>query len=199
MNNFKSNIIKAAVCIILIGISYISLILYCLMGWSMLGWEKVTEQVLGIVIGLGWIVLFCLIVYIIKQNISKKVIIIICIYICLLTTPIIASYVEGNYYKTFSKSKWRGNSNARFLMEEDLYKKYDIKSLSKEEIINFLGEEEEEICSDIRNNFQKNCKKDFMVLWLGKSDYSIKRYMVIIFDGNSVEDIRYINKYFDPI
>ncbi len=84
-------------------------------------------------------------------------------------------------------------------MEEDLYKNYDIMSLSKNEIIELLGEEDKDKCSDIRKNFQKNCKKEFMVLWLGRSEVCIKRYMVIIFDDDSVEDIKYINKYFDPL
>lgn len=47
-------------------------------------------------------------------------------------------------------------------MEEDLYKNYDIMSLSKNEIIELLGEEDKDKCSDIRKNFQKNCKKS---LW----------------------------------
>ena len=104
-----------------------------------------------------------------------------------------------NYYETFSKRKWIGNPDARFLMEEDLYRKYDIKSLSKEEIIDLLGGEDEQVCNEIRSSFQKNCKRDFIVLWLGRSEFSIKRYMVIIYEGNSVEDIKFIEKRFDPL
>ncbi len=52
MNKFKDNIIKSIVCVLLIGISYINLMLYCLMGWSMLEWEKVTNSVTSAVLGL---------------------------------------------------------------------------------------------------------------------------------------------------
>jgi len=72
---------------------------------------------------------------------KKGIIYLVIILIVILGGAIIT--VQANKYKqrvTFTQEKWDAEPNKRYIIVKDLIKKQDLANMTKEEVINLLGE-----------------------------------------------------------
>lgn len=83
------------------------------------------------------------------------------------------------YFKTFTIEKWSNNNwhGFRYLMIDDMEKKYDFIGMNKNEIYDILGKEDKElegeyvICYSMRNGFFEG---DYYLIYLNEDDIVIK-------------------------